>query len=291
MNILRNSPGVLAASVVIALAYPDLAPFMEHLIMPVLLIMMTFSMMEIELKVRWEFAGVINGFLLNYLLLSGLILVLASFLSDTAFYEGFVVMAAVPPAVAVLPLTKLLDGDIDLSLYSEALCYLISLALMPAMIFMFTRKIGVSVLDTIEIIILLILLPLILSRYVRKLRIDPVIPINLAFFAVIYTVIGLNRSALFGEGIAEAAVIAVARTFIVGLAVYWVTGLIGVELPRRISYTLLASFKNLGLSAAVAILLFDPRAGIPSALCIITETAFYILFSFGIGWKRRVTLL
>ncbi len=47
----------------------------------------------------------------------------------------FVVMAAVPPAIAVLPLTRLLNGDVRLSLYSEALCYLASLVLMPAIIF------------------------------------------------------------------------------------------------------------------------------------------------------------
>ena len=43
--------------------------------------------------------------------------------------------------------------------------------------------------------------------------------------------------------------------------------------------TLLSSFKNLGLAAAVSLMLFGPRAAVPSAVCILAETGFYIIFS------------
>jgi BASS family bile acid:Na+ symporter len=48
---------------------------------------------------------------------------------------------------------------------------------------------------------------------------------------------------------------------------------------EKISYTLLASFKNLGMAAAVSLVLFGPRAGIPAAVCILAETSFYIIFA------------
>lgn len=47
-------------------------------------------------------------------------------LQDEALSQGFIVMAAVPPAVAILPMTRLLQGDSHLSLCSEAISYLAS---------------------------------------------------------------------------------------------------------------------------------------------------------------------
>lgn len=64
------------------------------------------------------------------------------------------------------------------------------------------------------------------------------------------------------------ALIAIARTFVIGAAV-----------QKRVSYTLFASFKNLGMAAAFSLMLFGPNAGIPAAVCILAETSFYILFA------------
>jgi BASS family bile acid:Na+ symporter len=48
--------------------------------------------------------GALWGLFLNYGLLSGIILLLSNSLPDEALRQGFIVMAAVPPAVAVLPM-------------------------------------------------------------------------------------------------------------------------------------------------------------------------------------------
>lgn len=278
-GLLRNSSFIFTLAVLFGLGYPGPAHYLEPLITPVLLMMMVFSMAEIDLSVGGDIKGAMIGFGLNYILLSGLILVLSSNLEDEGFWQGFVVMAAVPPAVAVLPLTKLLDGDSTLSLYSEVLCYLASLILMPGIIFVFTSRTGVSLWYISEIVLLLILLPAIASRFIRGRRLDTVPPINLGFFLVTYTVVGLNSQALFGADTSSVALIAVARTFVIGAVVYLCARLVGVEMQKRISYTLFASFKNLGMAAAVSLVLFGPKAGIPAAVCILAETTFYILFA------------
>ena len=77
--------------------------------------MMVFSMVEIDLSIIGDLKGAIIGFGLNYILLSGLILLLSSNLGDEGLRQGFVVMAAVPPAIAILPLTKLLGGNSSVS--------------------------------------------------------------------------------------------------------------------------------------------------------------------------------
>ncbi len=218
------------------------------------------------------------GLGINYLLLSGLILGFSFFLKDESLRQGFVVMAAVPPAVAVLPLTRLLDGDAHLSLYAETICYLASLILTPAIILTFAGMASVSLAYIIKIVLFLILLPIIASRFLMKARIDTVPPINVGFFLVTYTVIGLNSSSIF-EVIPAVALIAFARTFLIGGAVYAVAKLYSVPAQQRVSYTLFASFKNLGMAAAISIVLFGPRASIPAAVCILAETFFYILLA------------
>lgn len=280
-RLIRNTSLIFLLSIILGLAFPSPAEHMEGLITPALLLMMSFSLTEIDLQVR-EIKGIIRpamvGFALNYGLLSGLILLLSSTLDDSALRYGFVVMAAVPPAVAVMPMTRLLHGDVWLSLYGEVVSYLAALILMPGIIFLFTSEAGVSLSYVVEIAMLMIFLPALASRYLRRLKLDPVLPINLGFLVVTYTVIGLNSDAILG-GVTDVAVIALTRTFVVGTTVYLVSLMAGISSPQRISYTLFSSYKNLGLAAAVAVVLFGPQAGVPAAVCILAETGFYILLA------------
>jgi bile acid:Na+ symporter, BASS family len=285
--LLQNSSLVFLLSMLLGLTVPGPARYMEPLIIPALLLMMSFSLTEIDLRAKGDLKRALVNFALNYGLLSGLILLLSFRLEDEALRCGFIVMAAVPPAVAVLPFSRLLFGDMLLSLYSEAICYLASLILMPGIIFLFTSKTGVSLGYVIEIALLMILLPVAASRVLRRVKMDPVLPINLGFFVVNYVVIGLNSSVLsgdFGE-ISGVALIALARTFGIGLAVYFIFLIAGASFPQRISHTLFGSYKNLGLAAAVSLVLFGPQAAVPSAVCILAETSFYIFLAAAL--KRR----
>lgn len=290
ISLLRNSSLIFLLSMLLGLTMPGPAQYMEPLIIPALLLMMSFSLTEVDLRAKGkgDLHRALVNFALNYGLLSGFILLLSFSLEDEALRCGFIVMAAVPPAVAVLPFSRLLQGDILLSLYSEAISYLASLVLMPGIIFLFTSKTGVSLSYVIEIAILMILLPVVASRALRRVKIDPVLPINLGFFVVNYTVIGLNSSIIisgdFNE-ISRVALIALARTFGIGMAVYFVSSMAGTPYPQRISHTLFGSYKNLGLAAAVSLVLFGPQAAIPSAVCILAETGFYIFLAA--AFKRR----
>jgi len=299
----RNTAFILALAVVLGFVLPGPAERLEFLVIPALFLMMAFSMAGIDLGLP-PLRGAAAGFLVNYLFLSGLILLLAPMvLEEELLVLGFVVMAASPPAVAVVPLTKLLAGDVRLALYSEALSYIASLVLMPLIVLLFAGMVGVAgagagagggmgtglgagVGEMAKIVLLLIFLPLLASRYVGRLRIDPAHPINAGLFAVTYIVVGLNSAAITID-VGGVLLVALARTFASGAAVYALSALAGVARPQRIAYTLFGSFKNLGLTAAVALLLFGPRAAVPAAVCILTETGFYILLSALAGRRRR----
>jgi BASS family bile acid:Na+ symporter len=281
MSLLKNSSFVLVLSILFGLVWPGPAQSAEMLITPVLMIMMAFSLTDVNISAtlgRVSLKSSMLGLALNYGLLSGLILLLSYNLQDEALRQGFIVMAAVPPAVAILPMTRILNGDMPLSLYSEAVSYLASLVLMPAIIYAFTRQTGISPIFLVQISLLLILLPALASRVVRSIPIDPILPINLGFFWVTYTVIGLNQGALWGD-LGFVSWIALARTLGIGLAIYIAARLIGSDRSHAISYTLLGSYKNLGLAAAVSLMLFGPEAGVPAAISVLAETGFFILMA------------
>ena len=283
VDLIQNSTLVLTLSVLFGLVLPGPADATEALVTPALMIMMAFSLTEVDLGRDIKSSGSLQsgaiGILLNYGLLSGLILILSQSLPDGSLRNGFVIMAAVPPAVAVLPMTRILKGDMSLSFAGEILSYLASLLLMPLIIYLFVHQTGISPIYLLQISIVLILIPALASRLVRLLPINPVLPINLGFFLVTYTVIGLNQGALWTDGW-SVAWISIARTFAVGLAVFILARSAGLKSSQAISLTLLGSFKNLGLAAAVSLLLVGPAAGLPAAFCVLAETAFFILLSF-----------
>ncbi|AEB68640.1 MULTISPECIES: sodium bile acid symporter family [Methanothrix] len=283
VDLIQNSTSVLILSVLLGLVLPGPAGATEALVTPALMVMMAFSLTEVDLgRDIKSSASLKRGFLgiiINYGLLSGLILLLSYSLPDESLRHGFVIMAAVPPAVAVLPMTRILKGDMSLSFAGEILSYLASLLLMPLIIYLFVHQTGISPIYLLQISIVLILIPALASRLVRLLPINPVLPINLGFFLVTYTVIGLNQGALWTDGW-SVAWISIARTFAVGLAVFILARSAGLKSSQAISLTLLGSFKNLGLAAAVSLLLVGPAAGLPAAFCVLAETAFFILLSF-----------
>ena len=283
VDLIQNSTSVLLLSVLLCLVLPGPAGATEALVTPALMVMMAFSLTEVDLgRDIKSSASLKRGFLgiiINYGLLSGLILLLSYSLPDESLRHGFVIMAAVPPAVAVLPMTRILKGDMSLSFAGEILSYLASLLLMPLIIYLFVHQTGISPIYLLQISIVLILIPALASRLVRLLPINPVLPINLGFFLVTYTVIGLNQGALWTDGW-SVAWISIARTFAVGLAVFILARSAGLKSSQAIALTLLGSFKNLGLAAAVSLLLVGPAAGLPAAFCVLAETAFFILLSF-----------
>ncbi|WP_348304715.1 hypothetical protein [Methanothrix sp.] len=283
VDLIQNSTLVLILSVLLGLTLPGPAGATEAFVTPALMVMMAFSLTEVDLGRDIKSSGSLKsgflGIIINYGLLSGLILLLSYSLPDESLRNGFVIMAAVPPAVAVLPMTHILKGDMSLSFAGEILSYLASLLLMPLIIYLFVHQTGISPIYLLQISIVLILIPALASRLVRLLPINPVLPINLGFFLVTYTVIGLNQGALWTNGWSVAWV-SIARTFAVGLAVFILARSAGLTSSQAISLTLLGSFKNLGLAAAVSLLLVGPAAGLPAAFCVLAETAFFILLSF-----------
>jgi BASS family bile acid:Na+ symporter len=228
-------------------------------------------------------------FLTNYFFLSGMILLLNHLLiKDRDLYAGFVVMAAIPSAVAVLPFTYLLKGEMMVSLIGSASLYLLALIVAPLISFQFLEVGRIEPLKLISVLVQMILIPFIVSRVLLKWKVfhqikeNTNILVNLAFFLIIYVVIGMNRSTFLShfDILILVSSIAFLRTFVSGHLVDLFSRLAGTSRERRMSYVLFGSFKNLGLAAAITIVLFNERAAIPAAVTIPFEILFFIWFNY-----------
>jgi BASS family bile acid:Na+ symporter len=220
-----------------------------------------------------------RALLINYGLLTGLILALGVLFSRD-YWWGWVLMAAAPSAVSIVPFTTVMGGQTTKALFSTAVNYVAALLLMPAITLLLIGS-AVSTESVVSSLLLLIILPMAASRLVRRLRIGRsanTIMINLSFAILIFAVTGANRDAFLGSPMIVLAVSAVGilRTFGTGMGTEFVLKRRGVAKSDRITYVLFASYKNLGLTATLAIALFEPIVAVPATICIVFEVLWVI---------------
>ena len=146
----------------------------------------------------------------------------------------------------------------------------------------------VDPLKLVTVLIQMILIPFLISRLLlrwkgfRQVKQNTDVLVNLAFFLIIYTVIGINRSVFLKhfDILTIVSFIAFLRTFVSDHIVDLFFRLVGTGRERRMSYVLFGSFKNLGLAAVIGIVLFNERAAIPAAVATPFELLFFIWFNF-----------
>jgi bile acid:Na+ symporter, BASS family len=290
---LKNSNLVFLIAFLLGLTFGDYASLLKECILPALVLIMSLSTTQITLfeiiHVKKYIRDILFVFLTNYFFLSGMILLLNHLLiKDRDLYAGFVVMAAIPSAVAVLPFTYLLKGEMMVSLIGSASLYLLALIVAPLISFQFLEVGRIEPLKLISVLVQMILIPFIVSRVLLKWKVfhqikeNTNILVNLAFFLIIYVVIGMNRSTFLShfDILILVSSIAFLRTFVSGHLVDLFSRLAGTGRERRMSYVLFGSFKNLGLAAAITIVLFNERAAIPAAVTIPFEILFFIWFNY-----------
>ncbi len=275
------------------LLFGNHASSLKGYILPALVLIMSLSTTQITLSELIHFKHYLRDILIvfsiNYLLLSGIILLFNQWvIRDQDLYSGFVVMAAIPSAIAVLPFTYLLKGEMMVSLIGSASLYLLALGMAPLISFHFLEIGRIEPHRLISSLIQLILIPFIVSRILLKWKTYPSIKdhitplVTLTFGFIIFIVIGINRSTFLGhfDILFTVSWIAFLRTFGTGHLVHLVSRIFGIDRKRRMSYVLFGSFKNLGLAAAISIYLFNERAAIPSAVSIPFEILFFIWFNY-----------
>ena len=298
VRLLRNRDFILFLGLTLGLAAGGGAHYTEHAVLPLLAVVMTLSTMGVDGSVfrspRALVAPALAGVVMNFGILGGLLLGLNALLIESdAFARGFIILAAVPPAVAVVPFTSLLRGNSSFSLIGSIGCYLGALVITPIMAL---ALLGTNVIQPGKLIIILlelILAPLIFSRVLlwtgASRRLEPVkgTITNWSFFVITYTIIGLNRELFLHQPLSLAPVmmIAVASTFVLGALIEGLGKLFHLEAPTMVSLVLLGTLKNYALAGGLALTLFDQHTAVPATV----STVFMIVYIIWLGFKRSRT--
>jgi BASS family bile acid:Na+ symporter len=143
----------------------------------------------------------------------------------------------------------------------------------------------------IQIMLLLIVLPLILSRLILRFnwqdRIAPVrgMMTDWGFFIVLYSIIGVNRDLIISspQMILPITGVVLAATFGLGFVIEKVGVLLKGDQKNMISLVLLGTLKNQGIAGALAIVLFEEEAALPSAVYSVVM----ILYIMWLDLRRR----
>ena len=255
------------------------AQYTQRLIVPGLAVVMTVSSMgiggdafrSIKSFVSSSLLGILASFLLHGIILVGLSTLL---IGDQQFWNGFILLAAVPPAVAVIPFSLFLRGNVNLALLGTIGAYLGALVITPLIALAFLGSGFISPTKLLLVLGELIIGPLVLSRILIRTglskKIDPYKgPItNWSFFLVIYIITGLNRDIFIQQplSIVPVAIVAVLTTFVLGWVIEKIGNYFNLEKSILTSFGLLATFKNYGLSGALALVFFNPQTAVPSTV-------------------------
>ena len=296
IKLLNNRNFIFLLAIILGLLLPQPAQWTKILMIPALALVMTLATINVPnnyfLKPRAIIKPSLAGILMTYIILSSVILLLSTLLiEEHNLWIGFVLIAAAPPAVAVIPFTAILDGNVPYTLSGTVASYIAALLIMPLMFWIF---IGTGLNDPYKlasIILLLIVLPLVLSRLVLYFkwqnRIAPVrgLLTDWGFFVVLYSIIGVNRDLIFSRPIALvlSAGIVFSTTFGLGWIIQKTGAILTVDKKNVVSLVLLGTLKNQGIAGSLAIALFDKETALPSAVYSI----FMIFYIMWLDWRGK----
>ena len=295
IKLLNNRNFIFILAITMGLLLPHHAEWTKTLMIPALAMVMTIATINVPnnyfLNLRTIWKPSLAGIFMSYVVLAGVILFLSALLiKDKNLWIGFVLVAAVPPAVAVIPFTAILEGNVSYTLSGTVASYLAALLIMPLAFWLFIGTAFDDPYKLLQIMLLLIVLPLILSRLILYFNWqDKLSPVrgpltDWGFFIVLYSMIGVNRNLIFSNPLAIIPIVAVvfSTTFILGWIIQKTSALCKVDKKNIISLVLQGTLKNQGIAGGLAIALFAKEAALPSAIYSI----FMIVYIMWLDWRK-----
>ena len=293
-SFLRNQNFILFFALFCGLLFGGLAEHTKVLVLPALGLVMTLSSMGVSSEIfrspRSLLRPILIGIVMNYLVLGGTLLILNHFLiSDPGIRAGFILLAAVPPAVAVIPFSSMLRGNLNFTMLAAIGAYLSGLLITPGIAVLFLGSSFVQPSKLLIVLVELILLPLIGSRFLLKTPLAGWLNryrgdlVNWLFFLVIYTLVGINRQVFFEQPltIVPIAAIALLTTFGLGWLIGKVARTVGISEPTTISLILLGTLKNYGTAAGLGLVIYGKQATLPATVATIAM----ILYAIWLGLR------
>src|SRR3989344_7486271 len=200
MNFLKRAQVVIFICLILGFLLPQWGVPLKPYIIWALLLMNTLALVKMDMpKFKGNVKNISKQLIIAFTLTPIILIILAQFVDPT--YKGaFYIMAAMPPAVAILPLLYLLKGDLDTGMSVQFLSYLFTFIFTPAIIYIFLREV-ISLYEIFKILFLLIIIPFILSRIIKKFNIkyDFKIEINLIIGYTFYVAVAISQAEVISQ--------------------------------------------------------------------------------------------
>lgn len=291
-GIFLNRNSILVFAVIIGLVAGDKASILKDYAFIALAVTMTFSMTGISLEYLKNPANfakpMLMGVLLNYVAFSLILIPLAWWImpSRNLFY-GFIVIAAAPPGVAIIPFSYILKGRIEYAIIGVTGAFLASIILAPLLINFFAPNQEIRPFDLFKMMLQLVVMPMLVSRlllykplfkYVEPIRGKVV---DWGFAVLIFVAVGINRQVFFTEPMILLRISSVLFVAIFGLGLGFeiIAKFFRVESSIQKTQSMLISIKSSGFSVFTALALFGKEAAIPSAVMAVMVLLYLIFLS------------
>lgn len=287
-----NRNAILVFAVIAGIIAGEHANSLKFLTFPALALTMTLSMTGMSLvQLRTEprvYNPMLAGILLNYVVFTAVLLPLAYWLMpNKELFYGFVVIAATPPGVAVIPFSFILRGNVAYAIISVTGAFLGSILLAPIMVKLFAASSGINPIDLLWLMLQLVVAPLIVSRFLLWKPIKPFIEkvrgkvVDWGFALLIFVAVGLNRQVFFSSPtlLLSIAGILVVTIFGLGHFTNMVARHLKIPQDKRIPMVMIVAIKSSGFSVFTALSLFGKEAAIPSAVMAVVVLLYLIFLS------------
>lgn len=202
------------------------------------------------------------------------------------YYKGWIMLACVPSAIAIISGTFLVKGDMKLVTIGTFAIYVLALATAPLLSFMLIGD-AINPLEILKYVVLFIVVPYIISRVIGLFDLPKnfsSMSLNICYFLFLSLSFGRVRDVLWEhpEATLLIAIGCLFRVVLVPIVSEITMKMARVEREERIPYIFLLFWKNSGLALAMTIVLVkdQPLAILPPAISLLIET-----FSFlGMIW-------
>jgi len=297
--LLSRSNIIFLAAIFLGIVLPQTAIVGVALTLPAIMIILTITPLKIPpgffRRSAHLLPSAIRGIVMSYLLLGNLIIFTGIFFNlDITLWIGMVLIAAAPPAIALIPLSKLFKADQTSSIAGLAGAYLGALLIAPLMVLGFVKDIPLNIAGILLLVFELIFLPLTLSRIIVEKDWDKIVEpyegiiIDICFFIVFYAITANNRDILvdWSSDLSSIAIIAFAIIFLAALIIVKAGGFFHTAENKITSLLLLGTMKNYALAGGIALIIFDRQAALPALIF----AAVNFIYVNRLKYKKRLLL-
>ena len=275
---LLNRNLLLVLAVLLGITFPNYAKDIKPFAFWILAIVMLASLTAISNKalssVKKLIKPMLIGVVLNHIVFGFFAIVAAYIFSfDINLFYGFIIIAATPPGVAIIPFTAKLGGNIEYSIIATFGAFLASVLLSPIIIKYFSGSSSVNSFQILKSMVLLILVPFALSRLLLFEKIKPILVktrgsiVDIGFSLIIYTSVGLNSHVFYQD------FLLLTELIITFLIIMFVGGkMLEILLKNKkekdiiVADKLIFSIKSSGFAVVTSIQVFGDEAAVPATV-------------------------